>query len=80
MRTFGDDPETYFMDTTRVVTELYRYHALAQLQNDFRKINQNLLTEQLQLHNNHYLPTFRNIQNILVTGTQTDIIFAVSLK
>lgn len=73
LRTFGHEPELYFTDTTKPVTELYRYHALAQLQNDFPKLAEAFLSVQLGLQNNHYYPTLRQIQELLLNpkGTQT---------
>ncbi len=58
LRTF-EDPEQFFSDVTRHVSELYKQHALVQLMNDFQEIRRDYLEMILERNNNHYLPTYR---------------------
>lgn len=62
------DPEAYFANTQRAVSELYRYHAFAQLQNEFPHVEVNFLRTRLEEHNNHYLSAWRAVQADLLNS------------
>ena len=54
-----EDPEAYFMDNTRKVSDLYKKHALAQLKKEFRMCHVNVINKIFNGNNFLFLPSVR---------------------
>lgn len=54
-----EDPEAYFMDDTRKVSDLYKKHALAQLKKEFRTVHVNAINKIFNGNNFLFLPCVR---------------------
>ena len=57
-----DDPEAYFMDKKRVVTELYKKHAISQLKKEFRQISVMVINKIFNANNGLFVPCVRALK------------------
>uniref|UniRef100_A0A914X847 RING-type domain-containing protein n=1 Tax=Plectus sambesii TaxID=2011161 RepID=A0A914X847_9BILA len=64
-----DDPEVYFCDLTRIVSNSYVRHALVFLMNTFMHMRREFLQYMLEQHANHLLPAYREIQAVEANNT-----------
>ena len=60
---FDDDPETYFMDKNREVTELYMEHSLNQLKKEFRLIPGSEITRIFKSNKGLFIPCVRELKD-----------------
>ena len=56
------DPEEYFGDKTRKVSDVYKKHALAQLKKEFRTTSALIINKVLVANNYLYYPSFKTLQ------------------
>uniref|UniRef100_A0A914XNE5 RING-type domain-containing protein n=1 Tax=Plectus sambesii TaxID=2011161 RepID=A0A914XNE5_9BILA len=64
-----DDPEVYFCDLTRKVSNSYVKHALVFLMNTFMHMRREFFQYMLEQHANHLLPAYREIQAVEANNT-----------
>ena len=57
-----EDPEAYFMDKTRVVSDLYKKHSLTQLKKEFRQISVNVINKIFTINNGLFVPCVRALK------------------
>ncbi len=58
-----DDPEQYFGNTQRSVSELYKKHSLCQLKKEFRTISAVVINKVFGQNNGLYYPSFKSLQS-----------------
>ena len=59
---YDDDPETYFMDKNRKVSELYKKHSWKQLKKEFCKIPCSVIKRIFKSNKGLFLPSARQLQ------------------
>ncbi len=57
-----EDPEAYFSDKTRVVSDLYKKHSQTQLKKDFRHISVNIINNVFKKNNGLFVPCSRALK------------------
>lgn len=57
-----DDPDKYFMDKTRQVSELYKKHSLNQLKKEFRQISVMVINKIFTANNGLFVPCVRSLK------------------
>ena len=57
-----DDPEAYFMDKTRKVSELYKKHSMNQLKKEFRQISVAVINKVFTSNNGLFVPCVRALK------------------
>ena len=57
-----EDPEAYFMDEKRPVSELYKKHSLNQLKKEFRQISVMIINKIFNAHNGLFVPCVRALK------------------
>ena len=66
-----DDPEAYFMDEKRPVSELYKKHSLNQLKKEFRQISVMVINKIFNTHNGLFVPCVRALKKYSGTKRKT---------
>ena len=66
-----DDPEAYFMDEKRPVSELYKKHSLNQLKKEFRQISVMVINKIFNAHNGLFVPCVRALKKYSGTKRKT---------
>ena len=59
---YDDDPEAYFMDKTRKVSELYKKHSMNQLKKEFRQISVAVINKVFTSNNGLFVPCVRALK------------------
>ena len=57
-----EDPEAFFMDMTRKVSDLYKKHSLAHLKKEFRQISVNHINKVFSSNNGLFVPCVRALK------------------
>ena len=57
-----DNPEAYFMDKTRQVSELYKKHSMNQLKKEFRQISVAVINKVFTSNNGLFVPCVRALK------------------
>ena len=55
------DPESYFNDEDKPVTETYKSHAMIQLRNEFPMLHVSYINKTFQKHKSHFAPTRQDL-------------------
>ena len=66
-----EDPEAYFMDEKRPVSELYKKHSLNQLKKEFRQISVMVINKIFSAHNGLFVPCVRALNKYSGTKRKT---------
>ncbi|CAM1323419.1 Uncharacterised protein g8393 [Pycnogonum litorale] len=57
-----DNPEEYFYDESKTVSDSYKQHAVTSLHNKFPSVSTNLIDSVLRNHRFHYTPALRQLE------------------
>lgn len=68
---YDNDPESYFMDGTRKVSELYKEHSKAHLKREFRYTSMVSINKVFDKHSGLYLPCFRALSTCIAGKRKT---------
>ena len=66
-----EDPEAYFMDEKRPVSELYKKHSLTHLKKEFRQISVMVINKIFNLHKGLFVPCVRALKKYSGTKRKT---------